>query len=156
MSKTAFFAGSFDPPTLGHVDLVRRSLLWSDRLVVGVGQNADKQGWLPVELRIQLLREVLPAGVEVVAFEGLAVSAARAAGAQVLVRGVRNAQDAAAELQMSFANKQLDEGIETVLLPASLETAHISSRLVREVHRSGGDTRVFLPEAVAAALKTVS
>jgi len=119
---------------------------------VGVGRHADKQGWFPVEQRLALLRAVLPKDVEVLAFEGLAVTAARDAGASVLVRGMRGPEDASAEIQMSRANKRLDPDIETLLLPASMETTHISSRLVREVHRSGGDVTIFVPAAVAAAL----
>jgi pantetheine-phosphate adenylyltransferase len=152
MGVTGFFAGSFDPPTCGHVDLATRALSIVDKLVVGVGRNADKSPWMPLEERLELLREVLPAGVEVQAFDGLAVTAARAAGATLLVRGVRGGEDAAGELQMSRANKRLDDGVETVLLPASAETSHISSRLVREVHRSGGDVAIFVPAAVARAL----
>jgi pantetheine-phosphate adenylyltransferase len=152
MPISGFFAGSFDPPTLGHVDLAQRALRVLDRLVVGVGRHADKQGWLAVEQRLELLRDVLPNDVEVIAFEGLAVTAAREAGASVLVRGLRGPEDASSELQMSRANKHLDADMETLFLPASMETTHISSRLVREVHRSGGDVTKFVPATVAAAL----
>ena len=155
MAVTAFFAGSFDPPTLGHVDLARRALALVDHLVVGVGRNADKRPWLPLEQRLELLREVLPDGVEVVPFDGLAVTAAREAGAGVLVRGVRNPEDASSELTMARANPLLDAGVETLVLLASTETVHISSRLVREVHRSGGDVSLFVPAPVAAALTSL-
>ena len=152
MPISGFFPGSFDPPTHGHVDLAQRALRVLDRLVVGVGRHADKQGWLALEERLELLRDVLPSDVEVVAFEGLAVTAAREVGASVLVRGLRDSGDASAELQMSRANSQFDADMETIFLPASMVTAHISSRLVREVHRSGGDVTRFVPAAVAAAL----
>lgn len=152
VTRTAFFPGSFDPPTLGHLDVMRRALALADRLVVGVGVNLDKQAWLAVETRVGLLRELAPPGVEVATFDGLAVDAARSVGATLLVRGVRDPADVAAELQMARANRLLDPGLETVLLTASPETAHVSSRLVREVHRSGGDVGIFVPPVVAAAL----
>lgn len=152
MERVGFFAGSFDPPTLGHVDLVQRALSVVDRLVVGIGRHADKQPWLSVEQRRELLISVLPGTVEVVVFDGLAVQAARDAGASVLLRGLRSADDASGELAMARANALLDTGFVTVFVASSPETAHISSRLVREVHRSGGDVSLFVPAEVAALL----
>lgn len=151
MTRTGFFAGSFDPPTLGHLDLVRRAGALVDVLVVGVGYNADKRGWVPVEQRVALLRELLPQH-EVLAFDGLAVSAAKASGAQVLLRGLRGPEDLPGELHMARANAQLDPELDTVFLAASPEVAHVSSRLVREVHRSGGPIERFVPELVARYL----
>jgi len=153
MARTGLFAGSFDPPTLGHLDLITRALEVVDRLVVGIGANADKSPWLELDLRWRLLAEIVPSAVEVSPFEGLAVAKARDVGASVLVRGVRGPDDLASELAMARANRRLDPGVETVLLPASPDTAHISSRLVREVHRSGGDVGLFVPGPVAAALR---
>jgi len=152
MVRIGFFAGSFDPPTLGHVELARRALSLLDELVVGVGRHAEKTPWLPIEQRLELLRQVLPAGVRVQAFDGLAVAAARAAGARFLVRGLRSADDTSGELQMARANALLAPELETLLLPSSAACAHISSRLVREVQRGGGDVTLFVPPAVAAAL----
>jgi len=152
MPRTGFFAGSFDPPTLGHLDLVRRALAVVDRLVLGVGQNADKAPWLPVEERLALLAELVPQGVEVVAFRGLAVDAARQAGATIVVRGVRSETDMAGELTMALANRRLAPDLETVVLVGAAELAHISSRLVREVQRAGGDVSVFVPPLVAQRL----
>ena len=152
MPRTGFFAGSFDPPTLGHLDLLRRGLLVVDRLVVGVGSNADKAPWLAVEERLALLAELVPAGVAVVPFSGLAVDAARKAGATVLLRGVRSETDMAGELQMALANRRLAPELETVVLIGAPDVSHISSRLVREVHRAGGDVSVFVPPLVAQLL----
>jgi pantetheine-phosphate adenylyltransferase len=152
MSRVGFYAGSFDPPTLGHLDIATRALTLVDRLVVGVGANADKHPWLALDTRLQLLGASLPAGCEVVAFEGLAVEAAREAGATLLVRGYRGAEDAGVELHMARANRALDGSLETVLLAAAPDTAHVSSRLVREVHRSGGDLSGFVPPVVAEHL----
>jgi pantetheine-phosphate adenylyltransferase len=152
MTRIGFFAGSFDPPTLGHLDLVSRARYVVDRLVVGVGINSDKAPWLPVEERLALLRELVPADVEVVAFDGLAVQAARRAGATLLLRGVRGEADLATELPMALANRRLAPELETVLLAGSPEVAHVSSRLVREIVRSGGDATPFLPPLVAQRL----
>ncbi len=152
MERTGFFAGSFDPPTLGHLDLVRRASRLVDRLVVGIGRNVEKRAWLAVEQRQALLRELVPVSVEVVVFDGLAVTAARAAGATLLVRGVRSGADMSAEMTMALANSQLDETLETVMLVTSPDVAHVSSRLVREVHRSGGPVERFVPPEVARVL----
>jgi len=152
MPRAGFFAGSFDPPTLGHVDLVQRALGVVDRLVVGVGVNAEKQAWLPLEERLALLAGCLPEGVAVVAFEGLAVDAARRAGATLLVRGVRSEADLSLELPMALANRRLAPDLETVLLVGAPELAHVSSRLVREIARAGGDASAFLPPLVAQRL----
>ncbi|GJM22295.1 MAG: phosphopantetheine adenylyltransferase [Planctomycetota bacterium] len=151
MTRTGFFAGSFDPPTLGHVDLVRRAAALVDALVIGVGHNADKRGWIAVEQRVELLRELLP-GHTVLAFDGLAVDAARAAGASVLLRGLRGPEDLPGELHMARANARLDPEIDTVFLASDPAIAHVSSRLVREVQRSGGDIELFVPAAVARFL----
>jgi pantetheine-phosphate adenylyltransferase len=134
------------------MDLVRRAAGVVDRLVLGLGINADKSAWLTLEERLALLRELVPSGVEVVAFEGLAVDAAQAAGACVLVRGVRSEADMAGELQMALANRRLAPGVETIVLVGSPEVAHISSRLVREVHASDGDVGLFVPPLVVRAL----
>lgn len=152
MPRTGFFAGSFDPPTLGHVDLVARALGVVDRLVVGVGLNADKRPWLPLEERLALLAGCLPAEVAVVSFDGLAVDAARRAGATLLLRGVRSEADLSLELPMALANRRLAPELETVLLVGAPELAHVSSRLVREIARAGGDAAPFLPPLVAQRL----
>ena len=153
MTRTGFFAGSFDPPTLGHMDLVARARAVVDRLVLGVGVNADKTPWLPVEERLALLAELLPSDVVVVAFDGLAVDAARRAGATLLLRGVRGEADLAVELPMALANRRLAPQLETVLLVGAPDVAHVSSRLVREVARAGGDVSAFVPPLVAQRLQ---
>ena len=152
MTRTGFFAGSFDPPTLGHVDLIERGANVVDTLVVGVGINAEKTPWLPAPERVALLKEIVPAGVEVISFSGLAVTAAKAAGASLMLRGVRSSGDVEFEAQMALANRRLDDSLDTVLLVASTKVAHISGRLVRDVHRAGGDVSVFVPPVVATAL----
>ena len=153
MTRVGFFAGSFDPPTLGHMELVQRARDVVDRLVLGVGVNADKTPWIPLEQRLALLTELLPSDVAVVSFSGLAVEAARENGATLLLRGVRSEADMAGELQMALANRRLAPELETVVLIGSPEVAHISSRLVREVAGSGGDVAHFVPPLVARFLE---
>lgn len=153
MTRIGFFAGSFDPPTLGHLELVERARGVVDTLVLGIGIHADKSPWISLEDRLVLLSGLLPADVRVVGFAGLAVSAAREAGATLLLRGVRSEADMAGELQMALANRRLAPDLETVVLVGSPEVAHISSRLVREVARSGGDVKHFVPPLVAEFLE---
>lgn len=153
MTRIGFFAGSFDPPTLGHMELVQRARDVVDTLVLGVGVNADKTPWISVEQRLALLSELLPSDVTVVSFSGLAVEAAREHGATLLLRGVRSEADMAGELQMALANRRLAPELETVVLFGSPEVAHISSRLVREVADSGGDVAHFVPALVARFLE---
>lgn len=155
MPRTGFYAGCFDPPTRGHVDIVTRALCLLDRVVVGVGRNADKRAWLDLPTRLALLQACLPAGVEVAAFDGLAVDAARRAGATVLVRGLRSQEDAGVEVHMCRANRALDGALETVLVVGDAATAHVSSRLVREVHRAGASLRAFVPPVVEAHLASM-
>ncbi len=152
MTRTGFFAGSFDPPTLGHLDLVARARAVVDRLVVGVGVNGDKSAWLPLEERLALLAELLPPDVVVMPFDGLTVEAARRAGATLLLRGVRSEADLSLELPMALANRRLAPELETIVLVGAPEFLHVSSRLVREVARAGGDVSSFVPPLVAQRL----
>ena len=146
--------GTFDPPTLGHLDLVGRASRVVDRLVIGIGVNADKTPWLTLDERLALLSELLPSGVKAEPFSGLAVDAARRAGATLLLRGVRSEADLGVELQMALANRRLAPELETVVLVGSPEVAHISSRLVREVWAGGGDVGHFVPPLVAPFLRS--
>ena len=149
MDMRALFAGSFDPVTLGHVDLIHRIAALSEALVVAVAVNPGKQALFSLDERVAMLREVcrdLPS-VEVTQYQGLVVEAVRIFGAETLVRGVRDASDVAFELQMAQANRALS-GIETLLLPASASLAFISSTMVREIARFGGDFSPFVPAVV--------
>ncbi len=154
IAKTALFPGTFDPVTFGHIDLVRRAAALFERVLVGVAHNPEKRELLSVDERIELLRRALEgeARVEVRSLEGLVVEAARKAGAQVIVRGVRNSLDFEYESQMARCNARLEPALETVLLAASPEHAHISSTLVRQVVLCGGDPAPFVPAFVAASL----
>ena len=142
----ALFPGSFDPFTLGHADIVRRALSFSDEVVVAVGYNYQKRGWQPVEERVAAIRKLYKdePRVRVESYTGLTVDFAREQGAAAIVRGVRTMADFEYEMQMADVNRQL-AGIETILLPASPQLASLSSSVVRELAHLGRDISAFLP-----------
>lgn len=159
--RTAIYAGSFDPVTLGHLDLMRRSLEFVDRLVIGVAVNASKQPAFSLDERAGMIREAMgedatgPAPrVEVRHFQGLLVDFAREVGATLSIRGLRAVADFEYEFQMALMNRHLAPTLETVFLVPSVDTTFISSSLVREVARLGGSVDALVPPVVAAALRT--
>jgi pantetheine-phosphate adenylyltransferase len=160
MSRTAFYSGSFDPPTNGHLDVIERAAFLCDRLVIGIGAHATKAGLFSTEERAAMIRKaeggaLAKAGVklETVTFSGLAVEAARAAGAALILRGLRDATDFDYEMQMAGMNGQMAPALKTVFRPASPHVRHISSTLVRQIAAMGGDVSPFAPPNVVAALK---
>ena len=155
MSRTAVYAGSFDPVTHGHEDLMRRSLGFVDRLIVAVATNVAKQPLFTVEERVALIRETLgdETRVEVRQFHGLLVEFARGVGAQLLIRGLRAVSDFEYEYQMALMNRHLFPQVETVFMVPSLDTTYISASLVREAAKFGGDLTGLVHPAVALALQ---
>jgi pantetheine-phosphate adenylyltransferase len=155
MTRTAIYPGSFDPPTRGHEDLIRRSLLLSDRLIVAVAVNVSKQPLFSLEERLTMLRTAVGEDprVEFVAFDGLLADFARRVGASVVVRGLRAVSDFEYEFQMALMNRQLHPTLETVFLVPALDLTYLSSSLVREVARFGGDISALVHPAVAEALR---
>ena len=152
--RIAVFPGSFDPITTGHVDLVRRARPLFDEIVVAVGVNTQKRCLYDLETRMTWLREVFAgeASVRVDSFERLTAHYCRRIGAQYLLRGLRNASDFDYEKTISQLNHIVGEGLETVFLIAQPEYTHISSTIVREIIKGGGDARRFVPEAVRRGL----
>ncbi|MDQ6926027.1 MAG: pantetheine-phosphate adenylyltransferase [Candidatus Eremiobacteraeota bacterium] len=153
--RAAVFAGSFDPVTRGHVDLVRRAAALFDRVVVAVAVNSGKQPLFSLEERVTLVRGALDAeGVraDVARLDGLLVAFARAAGARYLVRGVRTVADFEYEQQMARMNRHVAPKIDTVFLSPAPELAWVSSTLVREVARLGERVDALVTPNVAAAL----
>jgi len=156
-SQIALFAGTFDPVTHGHLDLVRRGRQLFDRVVVSVARGGRKTLFSPEE-RVELLLAALQDemgetdGIQVEIFDGLVVEQARRHGARVLLRGIRGTQDWDYEMQMAFANRGLAEEIDSVFLPPSPGLAQISGSLVREVAGLGGDVSGWVPAAVVRAL----
>jgi pantetheine-phosphate adenylyltransferase len=155
MPKAALYAGSFDPITNGHADLIRRSLTFVDRLVVGVAINVAKQPLFTGEERIALIRAALDDDprVEVVAFKGLLVEFAKSVDVRLVLRGLRAVADFEYEYQMALMNRHLAPDVETVFMVPSLEVSYLSSSLVREVARFGGDIEKLVHPAVASALR---
>lgn len=144
--KTALFAGSFDPFTLGHKSIADRGLEIFDRLVIGVGVNPSKQRWLPVEERLERIRRVYASDprVEVISFTGLTAEAARAYGARFLLRGVRSVADFEFERQLADINRNIS-GLESVLIYALPEYASLSSSAVRELASYSVDIAPYIP-----------
>lgn len=157
--RTGFYAGTFDPVTLGHIDIVRRCFSVVDQVVIGLGVHAEKQPLFSADERQALLEaavaESLPGQVSAVRFtrfDGLVVAAAKAAGASVMIRGVRGGADFEYERQMVDLNSTLEPDIETLLLVARPEVQSISSGYVRQIAAVGGDVSAFVPKAVREAL----
>ncbi len=152
--RLALFPGSFDPFTLGHLDIARRASTLFDRIEVAVAVNRSKQPLLPADRRCDLVRECtrdLP-NVSVVSFEGLLADFARVRGAVAVVRGLRQVGDFEYEMRMAQANRRLHDGYETVFLLPSEEHAAVHASIVREIHAWGGDISSFVPSPVLAAL----
>ena len=153
-ARHALFPGTFDPVTLGHLDLVRRASRLFERVTVGVARNPAKRELFALEQRLALLREVLEGlqNVEVAVLEGLVVDGARRLGAGVVLRGVRHGGDVEYEAQMARSNRALAPELDTLLFVSAPEHAHVSSTLVRQIAEHGGDLTLFVPPAVARAL----
>jgi pantetheine-phosphate adenylyltransferase len=154
MNKLAIYPGSFDPVTLGHQDLIDRSLHFVERLIVGVAVNTVKDPLFSHEERMQLLQQVTSdqERVEIRAFQGLLVDFAREVGASMVVRGLRAVSDFDYEFQMALMNRQLMGDLETVFLVPALHLTYLSSSVVREVASFGGDVSEFVHPVVNKAL----
>lgn len=154
MKKIAVFPGSFDPITIGHAELVRRALPLFDEVVIAIGVNSQKKYLLPLEVRLESLRRVFAhePKVKVDSFEKLTAHYCRRIGANYLIRGLRNAGDFDYEKTISQLNGIVGEGLETVFLISSPAVSHISSTIVREIIKGGGDPAPFVPAAVLPLL----
>jgi pantetheine-phosphate adenylyltransferase len=155
-SRIAIYAGSFDPITRGHEDLMHRSLEYVDRLIVAVASNSSKQPLFSIDERVELIRAALAdePRIEVRSFSGLLVDFARECGASLLIRGLRAVSDFEYEYQMALMNRHLSPRLETVFMVPSLDTTYISASLVREVARYGGEVGDLVHPRVAEALRT--
>jgi pantetheine-phosphate adenylyltransferase len=154
MSRIAVYPGSFDPPTRGHEDLVRRSLSLADRVVVAVALNVLKQPLFSVDERLGMLRDAIGNHdrVSFQSFDGLLAEFAKRVGASIIVRGLRAVSDFEYEFQMALMNRQLHPSLETVFLVPAVDLTYLSSSLVREVARFGGDVSSLVHPSVAQAL----
>ena len=159
MSRTALYAGSFDPLTNGHLDVLRGACRLADRVVIAIGTHPGKQPLFSTEERLAMLKEVAEpiaakekAKVETITFDDLVVTAAKRAGATLLIRGLRDASDFDYEMQMAGMNGVMAPEIETVFLPATPATRPITATLVRQIAAMGGDVSAFVPALVAKRL----
>jgi len=158
-NRIGIYAGTFDPITVGHMDVIRRALTVVDKLVIGVARDTGKDPIFDAEKRSLLVRENLhelgsdASRIEVRTFSGLLVNLAEEMGARILIRGIRAVSDFDYEFQMACMNSRLNPSIETVFLTASENTHFISSRLVKQIAKLGGDISSFVSPSVAAHLR---
>jgi pantetheine-phosphate adenylyltransferase len=156
-SRVAIYTGSFDPITLGHLNVIERASKLVDRLIVGIGVNLEKQSLFTPGERVDLVRQVTVrlGNVDVKTFTGLAVRFVRDCGARVIVRGIRSLTDMEAEFTMTLANRKLDPGIETVFLMADDEFSHVSSTLIKQITPLAGDEELsrFVPRELIPAIR---
>lgn len=153
--RRAVYAGSFDPVTLGHLDIIQRGAGLFDEVVVAIGHNVRKQRFLPLDVRLEVLHRAtapLP-GVRVDHFEGLLVEYCRRIGAHTILRGLRAVTDFEFELQTGLANKSMAPELETVFLLADPRHIFVSSSLLKEIALNGGDASPYLPPESWAALR---
>jgi len=157
MTRIALYPGSFDPVTNGHMDILRQSLALADKVVVAIGIHPGKSPLFSFEERVDLIRASAAAEfsaedakrIDIIAFSGLVVNAARDNGATILVRGLRDGTDLDYEMQMAGMNLTMAPDIRTIFLPASPTVRHITATLVRQISKMGGEITAFVPEPVA-------
>lgn len=152
--RVALYPGSFDPPTYGHLDLIERAANLFDHIIVAVARNSAKASLFSVEERIEMVRLVTASipNIEITSFEGLTAEYAKRRGVRVLVRGLRAISDFEYELSMAITNQKLNPRIDTVCLMPSERFLFLSSGVVRDVARLGGDLHEFVPDAIAKRL----
>ena len=157
MSRIAVYTGSFDPITLGHLNIIERARKLVDTLIVGIGVNVEKQSLFTLDERLKLVRQVTAKwdNVQVQTFEGLAVKFVRECEARVMIRGVRPLTDIAGEFTVMKANRQLDPEIETVFLMADEEFSHVSSTLIKQIAEFSDDEMLvrFVPAEIIGQLR---
>jgi pantetheine-phosphate adenylyltransferase len=156
MTRTAIYPGSFDPMTMGHLNIVKRSLEVFDQVVVSVLRHPEKQAMFTVDERVAMMREILAGEdrVEIESFDGLLVDYVRRRGSHTVIRGLRAVQDFEYEFQMTMMNRRLAPDIDTVFMMTDEEYFYIASRTVKEVAALGGDIAGLVPEVVAREMRT--
>jgi len=159
MQRIALYAGSFNPPTNGHLDVIGTALKLADKLVLAIGVHHTKQPLFSFDERLTMLRTIIeqqfPAQadmIDIIAFDGLLIDKAREMGAKILIRGLRDAHDFDYEMKMAGMNKTLASDIDTVFIPARAGSRHLAATLVRQIAAMGGDVSAFVPDVVRASL----
>lgn len=152
--RIALFPGTFDPITLGHIDVIDRALPMFDKLIVGIGRNANKKPMFSEEERLNWILETYTneSKISAVVYEGLTVDCCRSVGAHFILRGIRYVSDFEYEKAIADMNRSIDNKVETIFLTCSPQFTSVASTLVRDVYRNGGDVRQFLPAAVIASI----
>jgi pantetheine-phosphate adenylyltransferase len=152
--RIALFPGTFDPITLGHVDIIDRALPMFDKLIVGIGRNANKQPMFSEEDRLNWIMETYAGNDKIgaVVYEGLTVDCCKRVGAQFILRGIRYVSDFEYEKAIADMNRSIDHAIETIFLTCSPQFTSVASTLVRDVYRNGGNVRQFLPQPVISSI----
>lgn len=155
MSKIAVFPGSFDPITIGHVDIVKRALPLFDKIIVAIGNNSTKNYLFTLDERIEALKKVFKDfdNVETGFYEGLTINYCKNVGAKYILRGIRNASDFEYEKTIAHLNNAMEEDVETILILAKPELSSISSTIVREIIKGKGKVNKFVPEAIIEDLQ---
>lgn len=155
MQRICLFPGTFDPLTLGHVDIINRALPLFDKIVVGIGLNAAKAPMFSAEQRLQWVSEIYSSDsrVEGAVYDGLTVDYCKKIGAHFILRGIRYVSDFEYEKTIADANRTLDKSIETIFLTGEPKYTSVASTIVRDILRNGGDASPFLPDTVWASLR---
>ena len=155
MSRICLFPGTFDPVTLGHVDIINRAIPLFDKIIVGIGMNTSKAPMFSPAQRLQWVKEIYKDEdrVDAATYEGLTVDFCREIGALFILRGIRYVSDFEYEKAIADANRTLDKGIETFFLTGEPKYTSVGSTIVRDIIRNGGDASPFLPDAVIESLK---
>jgi pantetheine-phosphate adenylyltransferase len=156
MQRIGLFPGTFDPITIGHLDIINRSLPLFDKLYIGIGRNANKVPMFSEEQRLSWIKQIYKNNpkVDAVVYEGLTVRACQEVGARFILRGIRYVNDFEYEKAIADMNRSLDGNIETVFLTCLPQYTSVASTLVRDVIKNGGDALQFLPEVVALSLRS--
>ncbi len=157
MKRIALFPGTFDPITIGHIDIIHRAMPVFDKLVIGIGRNANKTALFSEEKRFEWINEIYKDDpcVSCVIYEGLTVACCQKVGANFILRGIRYVNDFEYEKAIADMNRSLDQNIETIFLTCLPQFTSVASTLVRDVIRNGGDATPFLPDVVARNLGSV-
>lgn len=154
MARICLFPGTFDPVTLGHVDIINRAIPLFDEIIVGIGKNVSKAPMFSVEQRVAWIKEIYKGEPKVkgASYEGLTVNFCKEIGAKFILRGIRYVSDFEYEKTIADANRTLDKSIETIFLTGEPKYTSVASTIVRDIIRNGGDASPFLPEAVAKSI----